>query len=284
MNYNISVSQNIKLNINRFNKTDKKIAKYILDYPQEIVNSTISQISDILKLSNATIFRFCKKISFKGFQDLKICLAKELGKDSNNYINQDFEEIGSQKEILKKVFSSCINSISETLDAINTQKIEESIDLILKSKKIIFMGSGGSGIVAQDAHHKFLRTGLNVNSHTEYHLQLMAVSQLSQEDLLIVISHTGSNLNMLEVLKIAKKIGVKTISITSYIKSPISDIVDISLNVISEETKHQFEAFSSRIVQLCLIDALYLSVILKRKNKSKISIEKMREAISSTRM
>jgi len=91
-------------------------------------------------------------------------------------------------------------------------------------------------------------------------------------------------LNIMNVLEVAKENKTKTIGITSFPKSPISEMVDIPLNAVSQETSYQFEAFASRIAHLSIIDALYIGVKLKRKDLTNEAIKKMRDAIKITRM
>lgn len=279
-----SVLLQIKSLFNTFNKTDKKIAEYIFENPKSLINSTISQVSESTEVSEATIFRFCKKIGFKGFQDLKIALALEFDDGIEHYADEKINPEDNQKTLISKVFNANINAINDTLQAMDMNAFECAVNLMLEAREIVFVGSGGSGVVASDAHHKFIRTGLRVNTYSDYHLQLMALSQLTEDDVVIVISHTGSNLNMLSLLEVAKQNKVKTIGITSYKRSPINDAVDVSLNAVSQETKYQFEAFASRISHLSIIDALYIAVRVKRKDETDQSIKKMRNAISETRM
>lgn len=282
MNTNIILL--IKSNYNLFNENEKNIADYILENPRRLINLTISQVAEELNLSDATIFRFCKKINLKGFQDLKITLATQANEIINNYNNGQVDEDDDENTIINKVFTNNITAIKDTLSSIDSKKFQLATRAILDAEQILFLGSGGSGVVANDAHHKFLRTGLKVFSYTDYHLQLMAVSQLTEKDLVIVISHTGSNLNIMNLVDLARENKVKTIGITSFSKSPINSKVDISLNSISQETQYQFEAFASRIAHLSIIDALYISVMMKRQDQTNTSIKKMRDAISITRM
>lgn len=279
-----SVILQIKSLFNTFNATDKKIAEYIFEYPKDLINSTISQVSESTEVSEATIFRFCKKIGFKGFQDLKIALALEFDDGVEHYADEKISVDDDQKTTIAKVFNANVNAINDTFHSLNMDDFEKAISMILNAREIVFVGSGGSSVVASDAHHKFIRTGLKVSTYSDYHLQLMALSQLSEDDLVIVISHTGSNLNMLSLLDVALDNNVKTIGITSYKKSPINDKVDVALNAVSQETKYQFEAFASRISHLSIIDALYISVRLQRKEETDEAINKMRHAISETRM
>lgn len=274
----------IKSNYNTFNETEKKIAEYIIDNPRRLINSTISQVAEALDLADATIFRFCKKINFKGFQDLKITLATEFTDGIESYTNGQIHEDDDQKSIIDKVFQANITAINDTMVSIDPENMELATKAILEAEQIVFVGTGGSGVIAMDAHHKFLRTGLRVYAYTDHHMQLMAVSQLTDRDLIIAISHTGSNLNIMHILDVAKETGTKTIGITSFARSPINDKVDIPLNAVSQETSYQFEAFASRIAHLSIIDALYIGVKLQRKDETNEAIKKMRDAIAITRI
>jgi Transcriptional regulators len=281
----LNVILQIKSQYNTFNETEKKVADYIINNTRELIYSTISQVAERLQVSDATIFRFCKKINLNGFQELKITLATEFTEGlDNNYANEQINENDTEQTIVNKVFNANITALNDTLMSINSKHIEEASDALLTADQIVFYGNGGSGIVAMDAHHKFLRTGLKVSVYTDNHLQLMSLAQLSEKDLIVIISHSGSNLNMINLLDIAKDNGTKSIAITSFSKSPVSEKADITLNAISQETGYQFEAFASRIAHLTIIDALYMSVVLKRKDLTHAATQKMRNAISYTRM
>ncbi len=274
----------IKSTYKNFNKTEKKIADYILKNPQKIIYSTISQVATELEVADSTIFRFCKKINLKGFYDLKISLAADSSTDTHNYSDAYITDSDSEDAIINKVFDANISVLNDTERLIDPKRIKKAVDYLLDSDRIVFYGNGGSGSVAMDANHKFLRIGLNVSSYTDYHMQLMSVSQLTEKDVIVVISHSGSNLNILNLLDIAKENGTKTIGITSFSKSPISKKVDVPINVISHETEHQFEAFASRIAHLAVIDVLYNCTALRRKELSTMAVKKMRRAISYTRI
>ncbi|MES8790479.1 hypothetical protein U6O01_12330, partial [Cutibacterium acnes] len=62
----------------RLSEKEKKIADYILNNPENIIHSTINDVAEDLNVADATVFRFCKRIGFKGFQAMKITLAAEI--------------------------------------------------------------------------------------------------------------------------------------------------------------------------------------------------------------
>jgi DNA-binding MurR/RpiR family transcriptional regulator len=285
MKSNLNGILQIKSKYNTFNETERKIADYITNNTRDLVYSSISQVAERLQVSDATIFRFCKKINLKGFQELKITLATELANElDNDHACEQINTNDDHQTIINKVFKSNITALNDTLLSVDSKLIEKASNTILNADKIMFYGNGGSGIVAMDAHHRFLRIGLNVSVYTDNHLQLMSIAQLSKKDVIVVISHSGSSLNMINLLDIAKQNGIKSIAITSFSKSPVGEKADINLNTISQETGYQFEAFASRIAHLTIIDTLYMSVLLQRKEFAQDAIQKMRKAIAYTRI
>ncbi|HYK74190.1 MAG TPA: MurR/RpiR family transcriptional regulator [Pseudoneobacillus sp.] len=267
----------------RFSDKEKKIADYIISNPEKIIHSTISQVADDLQIADATVFRFCKHIGFKGYQAMKISLASELVSPIVD-IHETIKESDSEKEVAQKVFRSNIRTLEESLRVLDEAKFKKAVKALLKARKIEFYGNGGSGFVAMDAHHKFLRTGLNTVAYNDSHMQISSVSQLTQDDVVVLISHSGTNKDLLEVLEVAQRNHVSTIGITHLAKSPLSKKVDIPLYTVSEETEYRSEALASRIAQLSIVDALYVNVMMHRKEDVTRSIKKMREAISSMKI
>jgi len=263
----------------QFSEKEKMIADFIIANPEKIIHSTISDVAEELNVADATVFRFCKRLGFKGYQAMKISLASDLVtpiKDIHETINEE----DSEGVIAQKVFRSNIRTLEDSLSMLNEEMFTKAIRGMISARKIEFYGTGGSGFVAMDAHHKFLRTGMTTTAYNDSHMQLISASQLTDADVIVFISHSGSNKDLLEVLDVAKKNRVTTIAITHFAKSPLSIGVDIPLFTVSQETEYRSEALASRISQLSIVDALYVNTMMKRKDLSKSSLQKMRDAIS----
>ncbi|MCT8137174.1 MurR/RpiR family transcriptional regulator [Anaerobacillus sp. CMMVII] len=273
----------IKSSYEDFSDKEKLIADYVISNPQNIIHSTISQVADDLGVAEATVFRFCKRIGFKGYQAMKIALASEIV-NSMDDIHEKILVGDNEKEVAEKVFKANIRTLEETLRIIEQDHFKAAVQAILNATKIEFYGNGGSGSVAEDAHHKFLRTGFHSVAYTDSHLQIMSASLLGKNDVAVLISHSGSNKDMLEVLEVAKNAGATTIAITTLAKSPLSQGADITLYTVSDETEYRSEALSSRLAQLSIIDALYVNISIARKDLMKHTLTKIRSAISLKRL
>ncbi|MFC0524517.1 MurR/RpiR family transcriptional regulator [Pontibacillus salicampi] len=277
------VISRIKSYYRQMSEKEKQIADYILKDPNKIVHSTINQVSEDLGVADATVFRFCKTLGYKGYQALKISLASEVVNPIQD-IHEKISEQDSEMDILQKVFQANVNAIQYTKDIQEEKFFHKALQLIGQAKQIHFYGNGGSGVTALDAQHKFMRSGLPSHAYTDTHLQLMAVSQLTKEDVALFISHTGTNKDILEVMEVAKENNVPTIGITNFAKSPFSKAVDVCLFTTSQETDYRSEALASRIAELSIIDALYVNYSLQNKEKTQQAQTKMREAISRRRL
>jgi hypothetical protein len=82
-------------------------------------------------------------------------------------------------------------------------------------KRIEFFGVGNSGIVAQDAQHKFFRLGVNTIAYSDGHMQVMSASLLGPGDCVVVISNSGRTRDLMDACDIARRNGATTIVITA---------------------------------------------------------------------
>lgn len=261
---------------------EQLIADYILKKPEEFIHHTISDISASLGLAESTVFRFCKKLGFNGFQDLKIVIAMEtIGPITQ--INENVHPNDSEIDITKKVFSANVKSLEDTFAIVNEEQMKKAVFYLRQSKKIAFFGVGGSAVVALDAYHKFLRSSKECIFNLDKHFQMMEAAKLTPDNCVIIISHSGMNKDTLDICGAAKTKGAKIIAITSYPSSLLPKEADISLFSVSEENDYRSEALASRIAQLSLIDALYVNTVIYHREEFDESLSNMRGAISNTK-
>ncbi len=67
----------IKENLNSMTKSEKKIAKYILQSPKEIINDSAQEIALKTSTSPASVIRFTKKAGYNSLNEFKFALVAE---------------------------------------------------------------------------------------------------------------------------------------------------------------------------------------------------------------
>ena len=269
---------NIKLLYKKLGKSEKKIADWLFENPNEILPLSIVDLADRCGCSEATIVRFAKKLGFSGYQGLKISLAQETNSTSvsTNITNND-----SLEEIYDKVCNDIYCSLERTKMVLNTDTLEEVCKKISSAEKIVIFGLGNSASIALDASHKLLRTGCNAYAYSDNHMQVIVASHLTSNDVAIGISHSGSSKDIVEALKIAKESGATTVAITNSGKSPIQKYSDFTLFTASDETKHNILALNSRIAQLSIVNAIYFYLVYNKSDKALESIKETEHSLLS---
>lgn len=261
----------------RLRPSEQKIAKYILDSPEEIIHLAIAELAERCSGSEASIVRFCKHLGYKGYQDLKINIAKDTiseHKQIHDVIEND-EDLGSIKT---KIFHSSIQALYDSLEVLQDSELERAIDLISNANLIQIYGTGASGSIALDAQHKFLKIGIKALAYTDVFLQSMVASVASAQDVVIAISYTGTNLDILHALKLAKDQGAAIICITNFANSPITKIADVVLFTAARETTFRTDATASRVAQLAIIDTVFTGIALRNPKRAYENLTKTRNS------
>lgn len=280
----VSVLAQLRAIYTQLSGKEQQIADYILQHANQIVHFSITELADQCQCADATVFRLCRRLGFRGYQAFKIALASEVTNPKQTIyqeINLDDDDIGA---IAEKIFTANLETLRDTLQIINKDELLKIVSCLEKATRIEFYGSGGSAAIAQDAYHKFMRTGIPCIHHSDAHYQVMSASLLTEGSVAVGFSHSGSNKDILAALRVAKERGANTIGITSYGKSPLVRLADMCLYTTSRETVFRTEALSSRLAQLSLIDLLYVAVSLRRQDDTISNIQHIREAISLKRL
>lgn len=262
---------NIKVIYNKIGKAEKQIADWLLENPGEILPLSIVDLADKCGCSEATIVRFAKRLGFSGYQELKISLAQETNSTS---ISTNITSDDSLEEIYDKVCNDIYCSLERTKMVLDTETLEAVCKKISCADKIVIFGLGNSASIALDTSHKLQRTGCNAFAYSDNHMQVIAASHLTKNDVAIGISHSGSSKDIVDALRIAREAGATTVAITNKGKSPIQKYSTFTLYTASDETKHNILALNSRIAQLSIINAIYFYLVY---NKSDDALESIKE-------
>ncbi len=275
----VSVRLKIKSLYNGLSAKEQNIADYILENPISVAHNSISYLSDELNVADSTLFQFAKKLGYSGFKEFKMAILIEENNFSTTSIHEKIEIDDNELTMAQKVFDSNIKTLTNTKKILRLDDLKKAAEIISSSNLLYFFGVGGSGILAEDAYHKFLRSPAHVRHSTDYHIQLMEASLLTPQDCAICISHTGKSKETIKIAEIVKEAGAKVIVITSHASSPLAKIGDVVFISISEEIEFHSEALSSRISQLSILDSLYVILMFMNKEKSKEALSKVRRTI-----
>lgn len=278
----IEFQSRIKIYYHDLSNKEKSLADYLLKESEIASRQSIHDLSAKIGISVATTSRFAKKIGYKNFQEMRLSLSnnKSAGHSFFTSINED----DTLLNIASKTFNTNIASLQATGSMLSENTLEKAYKLLQNANTLALFGLGGSSVVTLEAYHKFLRTPLKCFYNQDYHIQLMSAATLNENDVALVVSHTGRNREILEIVSILQSNQVPIISITSSPSSPLAQKSTVTLLSISEETNYRPESISSTVAQLTIVDALFMLYASHQKADAVKTIEKIREVIKTTRV
>ncbi|MBM3309694.1 MAG: 6-phospho-3-hexuloisomerase [Candidatus Altiarchaeales archaeon] len=153
----------------------------------------------------------------------------------------------------EKIMRMIAQHILETTNELDKRVMQDFTDEIKKARRIFVYGAGRSGLVSRAFAMRLVQLGL-----TSYVIGETVTPGLKKGDLLILVSGSGETKLVLSVAKTAKELGVKIASITSYPKSTLGKLSDITVqikgksrvDIEKDHLRHQIEGIHSSLTPL----------------------------------
>ncbi|WP_019240840.1 MULTISPECIES: MurR/RpiR family transcriptional regulator [Bacillus] len=271
----------VRSRYNLFTNAEKKVADYILENNRDVIYMSINDLADACNVGESSVFRFCKTLKLKGYQEFKIELAHSisLDDDETHQLPSKVTLNDTIEELSKKILTTNISALTETQNLINVEKIALAIDYMMKAERVHFFGVGSSLMTAMEAKNKFMRIINKVECSIDSHLQVMTAALMTENDVAIIISYSGSTKDTIDVARVAKERGAKTIVITRFSKSPIMNYADITLLCGANEGPLQGGSLSAKLSQLYLLDVLYAEYFNRTYKESVVNKERTASAV-----
>jgi len=265
------------------NPTERQIGEYMLEDPERVLSSSISDMRQGSGASVGSIVGFCRTLGVRGFASFKISLARELAQGGFPGTLRAADGQGASS-LYESVFQFHAQSLRETLQLNSEETLDKASRLIELARRIEFFSIGMSYPVAYTACNKLRLIGISAATQSDSHLQLIAATQLQKGDVAFGISCSGSTHETVQCLKIARENKATTLSVTNCMKSPITAHSDLVLYATPSEIKYFQAPLASRITQLALIDALFVSIAQRRKNKTTTYLQRAGEKLLEHRL
>jgi RpiR family transcriptional regulator, carbohydrate utilization regulator len=258
--------------------TERQIGEYILQDPERVLSSSISEIRRGSGASVGSIVGFCRTLGMKGYAEFKITLARELAQGGFSAPPKTLDG-QTGPSLFESVFQFHDQSLKDTFQLNSEETLEKASRILELARRIEFFSIGMSYPVAYTACYKLRLIGLPAATQCDAHLQLLAATQLQKGDVAFAISCSGNTKETVDCLQTARQNKAATLCLTNCMKSPITAHADVVLYAAPSEVKYFQAPLASRVTQLALVDALFVSIAQRRKNKTTLYLQKAGEKL-----
>ncbi len=254
----------IKASLPSLAPAEQRVAKLVLLDPRAFASLPVGDLADRAHVSKPTVVRFCRSVGYDGLTDFKRKLVGSVS-EGVPFIHRSVDVDDKTGDIMVKVIDNTVAAFLKYRNEASTAAFEKAAQALVQTyrsgKRIEFFGVGNSGVVAQDAQHKFFRLGVNAIAYSDGHLQVMSASLLGPGDCVVVISNSGRTRDLMDACDIARNNGATTIVITAT-GSPLASVGHIHLSADHPEGFDNYSPMVSRLLHLLIIDILATCVAL----------------------
>jgi len=268
---------------------EQRVAKLLLNDARGFANLPVSELADRAHVSKPTVVRFCRSVGYDGLADFKRKLAGSVN-EGVPFVHRAVDEDEKPGDLIVKVVDNAVAALLHYRNDAASHAFERAINALAESarnnRRIEFYGVGNSGIVAQDAQHKFFRLGINTAACSDGHVQLMSATMLQAGDCAVVISNSGRSRDLLDAAEIARKKGATIIIITAS-GSPLAALGQsqgqILLAVDHPEDYDRYSPMVSRLLHLIAVDILTTGVALRLGQTLRPMLQEIKRNLRSKR-
>jgi RpiR family transcriptional regulator, carbohydrate utilization regulator len=249
---------------------EQRVAKLVLADARSFASLPVSELADRAHVSNPTVVRFCRSVGYDGLADFKLKLAGTVN-EGVPFVHRAVDEDDKPGDIIVKVIDNAVSALLAYRNHAAGHAFERAMQALTEAgrtgRRIEFYGVGNSGIVAQDAQHKFFRLGVSATAVADGHVQVMSATMLQAGDCAVIISNSGRSRDLLDAAEIARRKGATTIVITAS-GSPLARSANGSTQQILLAADHpedydRYSPMVSRLLHLVIIDILTTGVALR---------------------
>lgn len=235
-----------------YSPTQQKLGEFVLSDPARVLYLTITELARESHTSEASVTRLCRTLGCKGYNEFKMALALDI--QQGQPARQAGDEIDS-------VVDESVQALKDTARLLDRALLEKAALALHQARSVQIYGVAASAILGEYLHYKLLRLGKSAQLFSDMHRAAMNATTLSAETLVVAISSSGSTRDLLHVVKLARKRGVKVLALSNTPRSPLASLSDMLLVAAKPEGPLSAGALNAKVGVMLLVELLTTSMI-----------------------
>ena len=235
-----------------YSPTQQKLGEFVLNDPARVLYLTITELARESHTSEASVTRLCRTLGCKGYNEFKMALALDIQQ------GQPARQAGDE---IDNVVDESVQALQDTARLLDRTLLEKAALALHQAQSVQIYGVAASAILGEYLHYKLLRLGKPAQLFSDMHRAAMNATTLSKETLVVAISSSGSTRDLLHVVKLARKRGVKVLALSNTPRSPLASLSDMQLVAAKPEGPLSAGALNAKVGVMLLVELLTTSMI-----------------------
>ncbi|CAM7124502.1 MurR/RpiR family transcriptional regulator [Citrobacter portucalensis] len=262
MSENENLLLRLRQGVDGYSRTQQKLGEFVLSDPAKVVYLTITELARESDTSEASVTRLCRALGCKGYNEFKMALALDLQQ------GQPVEHSGDE---IDNVVNESVQALQDTAKLLDRTLLESAALALHQAQSVQIYGVAASAILGEYLHYKLLRLGKPAQLFSDMHRAAMNATTLNKDTLVVAISSSGSTRDLLHVVKLARKQGVRVLALSNTPRSPLASLSDIQLVAAKPEGPLSAGALNAKVGVMLLVELLTTSLIALDEKYSNVS-------------
>jgi DNA-binding MurR/RpiR family transcriptional regulator len=229
---------------------EQRVIGVILAHRGEVAEWSTAMVAEASGTSPATVVRACQNAGFRGYQHVRLELARQADDDTSAGSQPDDDPV-------QATFQASIDALETARQTLDPVRFRAAAGRLRTASRIVLVGSGFSNPPIQDVVIRFLTAGFPVQAPTDVITQQFCAHALGDGDVCVAVSYSGANVHTLAACRTAKEHGAAVIAVTNFSRSPLVRLADECLVTGLIHRAHGVDPSASRVAQLVALQALF---------------------------
>ncbi len=262
---------------NALGPSERRVAELISAQPEAVVEWTAQELADQAGVGRATVVRACQSFGYRGYPQLRVALAAELGQATDAAADHGPGVLGRMRSEIDRVAAS-LPALASLLDA---DVVAEAVRLASTAGRLLVLANGLSSPIASDLAMRLTASGRPAEFIADAIAQQIAARHLAADDVCLIVSGSGANEATLRVAAAAARGGAKVIALTSFAASALTEIATLSLVITPSGASFRDELeHTSRVAFLVFTEAFAAAVAAERGSDAREARAHAMEVVS----
>ena len=262
MSENENLLLRLRQGVDGYSRTQQKLGEFVLSDPAKVVYLTITELARESDTSEASVTRLCRTLGCKGYNEFKMALALDL---------RQVQSVEYGGDEIDNVVNESVQALQDTAKLLDRTLLESAALALHQAQSVQIYGVAASAILGEYLHYKLLRLGKPAQLFSDMHRAAMNATTLSKNTLVVAISSSGSTRDLLHVVKLARKQGVRVLALSNTPRSPLASLSDIQLVAAKPEGPLSAGALNAKVGVMLLVELLTTSLIALDEKYSDVS-------------
>jgi DNA-binding MurR/RpiR family transcriptional regulator len=226
-----SLSDYIQERFEEFSRSQKDVARYIVDHLDEAAFLTAEELARRASTSSSTVVRFSQALGFEGYPELQQAAIEEYrttiatanAANGGPLFSFDHSE-------LEGSLSADYSNLEETARKLTTEQVNDSVAALAEAQRIVIVGVDQMAFFASYLRHTLslldIRAEIVASTGGE---SLQRLGRIDENTLVITMSAGRAHPLLLRAMKLALHRGARTLAISDATMSEVGEHAEMTL-------------------------------------------------------